>query len=232
MINQIFPKIISKVDYFEKETIVSYVNAYNYLKLRKNSKTVQSIDRFTLDGIYLLILIRFLFFKKFKRLSPDFSSYFKDLFLLAEKNKKSFFFLGANAKEIEDFVNIIKKRYPQLGISGFHNGFFNTKEMEPLSKTILVLNPDVVFIGLGSPKQEAFSIFLKNNGFKGTIYTCGAFISQTASHGVNYYPKLINTFHLRWVYRLIQEKGLFKRYFLDYPFATITIILDFIKRKA
>jgi len=231
MINQIFPKITSKFDYFEKQTIVSYVNAYNYLQLRKDSKIVQSIDRFTLDGIYLLVLIKILFFKNFKRLSPDFSSYFNDLFLLADKNKKSVFFLGATTQEVKDFVTIINKKFPNLIVSGFHNGFFDTNEMGQLSQKISDTNPDVVFIGLGSLKQEVFSVYLKDNGFKGTIYTCGAFLSQTANHGVNYYPKFINTFHLRWAYRLIQEKGLFKRYFFEYPNATIIIILDFIKSK-
>lgn len=231
MIINILPKITSRVDFFEKETIVSYVNAYNYLQLRKSPNKIQLIDKFTLDGIFLVILIRVLYFKKFKRLSPDFSSYFNELFLRAVNLKKSVFFVGATDLEIEKFVFIIKEKFPDLKLSGFNNGFFNNEDIDFLSNKILDLNPDIIFVGLGTPKQEDFSILLKMNGYKGTIFNCGAFISQTANHGVQYYPNLFNTLHLRWAYRLIKEKGLFKRYFIEYPFATIIIILDFIKTK-
>lgn len=231
MIINILPKIRSKVDFFEKETIVSYVNAYNYLQLRKSPNNIELIDKFTLDGIFLIILIRLLYFKKFKRLSPDFSSYFNKLFLCAESSKKSLFFIGATDLEIKKFILIIKEKFPNLIVTGFNNGFFNENEVDYLSNKILDLNPDIVFIGLGTPKQEGFSIYLKNKGYKGTIYNCGAFLSQTANHGVQYYPNIVNILHLRWAYRLINEKGLFKRYFIEYPFATIIIIFDFIKSK-
>lgn len=231
MLITILPKIISRVEFFEKETIVSYVNAYNYLQLRKSPKKIELIDKFTLDGIFLVILIRVLYFKNFKRQSPDFSSYFNELFLQAEISMKSVFFIGATDIEIKKFVLIIKEKFPNLVVTGFKNGFFNESEVDDLTNKILDLSPDVIFIGLGTPKQEFLSIHLKNKGYKGTIYNCGAFLSQTANHGIQYYPNIINILNLRWAYRLINEKGLLKRYFIEYPFATIIIIFDFIKSK-
>jgi N-acetylglucosaminyldiphosphoundecaprenol N-acetyl-beta-D-mannosaminyltransferase len=231
MINKIFPKIVSKLDFFEKGTIVSYVNVYNYLALRKLPDTVQSIDKFTLDGILLKVLLRLFYFKKNNRLSPDFSSYFVDLFKDAVLQMQSVYFIGATEVEIENFVSVVKRKFINLNISGYNNGFVNDSELNNLSSQIIKLNPDIVFVGLGTPKQEIFSCFLKKNGFRGTIYTCGAFISQTANHGFNYYPKFINTLHMRWLYRLIKERGLIKRYFMYYPFATMILTLDFLKSK-
>lgn len=231
MINKIFPKLVSDLDFFEKGTVISYINVFNYLQFRKNTKLVNSIDKFTLDGVLLLIIVRILYNKKLKRLSPDFSSYFTELFDLCEKNNKKFFFIGASNNEMLLFKKLIKKKHPKLTVLGYNDGYFKESEEDELINKIIYLKPDILLIGLGTPKQEVVSIKIKKQGYKGTIYTCGAFISQTANKGIQYYPKFINKLHLRWFYRLITEKGLLKRYFFYYPYSVILILKDFIKLK-
>lgn len=231
MINRLYPKISSEIPFFKKHTIVSYLNVYNYLMLKKMKEEIHSVDIFTLDGFLLALILRCLYFKKIKRLSPDFSSYFIELFKRAEKEKKSIYIFGASEKEVFNFVSIIKEKYTKIYLAGYSNGYLDHKEYAQLSKKIIELKPDVIFVGLGSPKQEIFSCSLKKMGFEGTIYTCGAFISQTANHGLRYYPDLINKLHLRWSYRIFKEKNLLKRYFIYYPFSVLIIIYDFIKNK-
>jgi N-acetylglucosaminyldiphosphoundecaprenol N-acetyl-beta-D-mannosaminyltransferase len=231
MIHNIFAKITSDFNYVEKNTIVSYVNVYSYSQLRKSPKLVSKIDKFTLDGILLLVLLRVLFLKKFTRLSPDFSSYFGEVFRLSEKENKKLFFVGASQAELDKFVTIIQTTYPSLNIVGVSNGFFELSEASKLISEIDALACDLVFIGLGTPKQEEFAVCLKESNFNGTIYTCGAFISQTAKRGVQYYPNFVNALHLRWLYRLFREKGLFKRYFIQYPYSTLLILKDYLNKK-
>ena len=230
MIHYIFTKVTSSFNYFEKRTIISYVNVYNYIELRKSQSLVRSIDKFTLDGILLVWCIRVLFNKKFKRLSPDFSSYFETVFHLCEQNKKRVYFIGASQEEMEKFVAIIQLKFPKIEIIGFSNGFFPQDESLALINNINTLAPDLVFIGLGTPKQEEFAVRLKGSDFAGTIYTCGAFIGQTSNHGFQYYPRFINTLHLRWLFRLIKEKGLAKRYFIQYPYSILLILKDYLKK--
>lgn len=231
MINKIVPKLVSNFDFIEKGKVISYINVFNYIQLRKDPKFVNKIDKFTLDGVLLLVIVRILYNKKFKRLSPDFSSYFTELFELCEKDNKTFFFLGASNNEMHSFKKLIKNKYPKLPILGYNDGYFNESEEEELINKIIFLKPDILLIGLGTPKQELLSIKIKKQGYNGTIYNCGAFISQTANKGLQYYPKYINKLHLRWLYRLITEKGLLKRYFVFYPYAVLLILKDFIIKK-
>ena len=230
MIHHIFNKLTSNFNYFEENSIISYVNVYNYIELRKSSKRVESIDKFTLDGILLVILIRILFNKKFKRLSPDFSSYFGEVFRLCEEKNKKVYFIGASKNEIKKFVKNIMLKHPNLKTVGYSDGFFQEDAIPSLINEISTLATDLVFVGLGTPKQEDFAEKLKESKFKGTIYTCGAFISQTSNHGVDYYPKIINSLEIRWLYRLIKEEGLFKRYFIQYPFSILLILKDYLKK--
>ncbi|MBZ0297273.1 MAG: WecB/TagA/CpsF family glycosyltransferase [Anaerolineae bacterium] len=231
MIHHIFTKISSDFDFFEEKGIISYVNVYNYIQLRKSPYLVKSINYFTLDGILLVVLVRILFFKKIKRLSPDFSSYFEELFHLCEQKDKKVYFIGASQKEIQKFILVINEKHPRLNIVGSSNGFFQQEKAETIIDRINILAPDLVFVGLGTPKQEEFAVQLIGTQFNKTVYTCGAFISQTAKKGVRYYPKFINKLHLRWFYRLLMEKGLFKRYFILYPLSVFLIIKDFLNKK-
>lgn len=230
MIHYILAKVTSKFNYFEKRAIVSYVNVYNYIELRKSQQLVKSIDKFTLDGILLVWCIQVLFKRKFKRLSPDFSSYFETVFSLCEQNSKRVYFIGASQEEVEKFIEIIRLKFPKIEIVGFSNGFFTHDDSLALINNINTLAPELVFIGLGTPKQEQFAVRLKENDFLGTTYTCGAFISQTSNYGFQYYPEFVNTYHLRWLYRLIKEKGLAKRYFIHYPYSILLILKDYLKK--
>ncbi|WP_417372178.1 WecB/TagA/CpsF family glycosyltransferase [Gelidibacter japonicus] len=228
MIKSLLPKITSQLDYFQPNTITAYVNLYNYLIFRQNPEIIKDIDRFTLDGI-LMVRILNLIGGSAKRASPDFSSYFSEMFLFCEKFQKKLVFVGGSNSELVNFISQIEKSFPTLKIQGALDGYFSDEESNIIAKDILDMRPDIVILGLGTPKQEIFAILLKSMGFNGNIYTCGAFISQTALKGVNYYPEIINTLHLRWLYRIFKEKKLLKRYFLLYPLSIWYLLIDYLR---
>ena len=80
---------------------------------------------------------------------------------------------------------------------------------------------------MGTPFQEQFLVDLKNLGWIGAGYTCGGFIHQTAAN-IKYYPEFFNTYNLRWLYRMIDEPKLIKRYLILYPKSTFLFFFDFI----
>lgn len=82
------------------------------------------------------------------------------------------------------------------------------------------MRPDYVIAGLGTPLQEKFIFDLKQNGYNGTAFTCGAFVKQT-SGGLYYYPAWVDKYNVRYFYRQFNEKGLFSRNFdtfIRFPF--------------
>lgn len=71
------------------------------------------------------------------------------------KDSKSFYFIGATEDIINKTITKLKIEYPTLNISGFRNGYITSEsEREALIEEIATNKPDVVFVAMGSPKQE------------------------------------------------------------------------------
>jgi len=225
-------KLVEKSDVLFKMNngIVTYVNPYSYLKLRKNIK-LDSIDFITSDGIVIKILSRFFLKRSVQRLSPDFSSYFKELFLDAVSKKSTVFLIGAKPELIDTSVQNIKNKFPLLNIVGYRHGFFeNEIDMDDQVLEMTFLNPDLVIVGMGAPLQEKYLIKLKESNWNGNGYACGGFLHQT-NKSVEYYPEWMNKMNLRWLYRIYCEPKLIRRYTVDYFWFLLVFFFDLIRYK-
>lgn len=69
-------------------------------------------------------------------------------------NEKTFFLLGSTNETILKTKKKLKEEYPKIKIVGYHNGYFNNDE--DIIKELTFIKPDIVFVALGSPKQEFF----------------------------------------------------------------------------
>lgn len=225
MINQVVSKIIDEVDFNNPSQTTSYLNMYNYKRLRNLPEIYNSIDYFTLDGIMMILFLRLFYGKKFERKAPDFSSYFIEMFADIASHNRTICFVGGSEKDIIQFVKIVKENYPDLRISHAISGY--DLEEDSVIDQFISEQVDVVVVGLGTPKQEKFMFRLRNKGYKGAVFSCGAFISQTASKGREYFPNVVNKFHIRWIYRIYKEPKLFKRYFISYPRALFQLLRDY-----
>ena len=83
-----------------------------------------------------------------------------DLWLLIVKRfhaSKSFYIIGASEDVNRQTVEKLKSEYPDIRIVGRRNGFFkDDTEREALISDIVEKRPDVVFVAMGSPRQELF----------------------------------------------------------------------------
>lgn len=70
---------------------------------------------------------------------------------------KSFYIVGASEDVNARVVEKLRTEYPGIRIAGRRNGFFSDdKEREALISDIAETKPDVVFVAMGSPRQELF----------------------------------------------------------------------------
>ena len=215
----------------EGSFFVTFLNPYSYGVGRKFSAVFKRFDAIYVDGISLVILLK-LFGVKCKRMSFDSTSMAKVLFNYCEASGKTIYFIGAKQEEIDESIRNFKFQFPQLNIVGYRNGYIKTpEEKKDLISDIMRMNPDFVISGMGTPLQEAFLLNLKDAGYKGTGFTCGGFLHQSAK-GVKYYPEIYNKLHLRWLYRIMDEPKLLKRYLFDYPRAAFLFIIDYFKSPA
>ena len=136
-----------------------------------------------------------------------------DLMLrICEKSQdyKSKIYLYGGAENIaEKAKEELEKKYPNIDIVGTSNGYFDENLVVERIKTT---NPDIVFVGIGSPKQENFIInnreILKNVRIMMPVGGSFDVISNSKKRAPNWIIKC----NLEWLYRAFQEpKRIFRQ---------------------
>lgn len=69
--------------------------------------------------------------------------------------EKSFYLVGGKQVVIDETIEKLKKDYPGINIVGYRNGYIKTdEERETLISDVAEKKPDVIYVAMGSPKQE------------------------------------------------------------------------------
>lgn len=144
----------------------------------------------------------------------------------AETTGVSFYFLGADEDINSLAVSRMKELYPGLVFAGASNGYFeNEKEEQSVVAQIAQLRPDILWIGMGVPKEQEFVArnIDKLRGV-GVIKTCGGLFDFLSGKNVRA-PLWMQDAGLEWLFRvMIEPRRLWKRYFLTNPVAFYQII--------
>lgn len=127
-----------------------------------------------------------------------------------QNGEKSFYFWGSKPGYAEEAKKNLEEKYPQIKILGTHTGYFKPEEEESIINEIRNLNPDILLVGTGAPKQEKIINKYKGEGFFKIGIGCGGSIDVLAGK-VKRAPKLFIKLHLEWFYRLLKEPTRFKR---------------------
>ena len=137
----------------------------------------------------------------------------------AAEQKRSIFLLGGNTGTDKKASQILESRYPGLRIAGTACppiGFEKSQyEREALLDALRKADPDIVYVALGSPKQERFIDSIRHTLPK--AWWIGVGISFSFVTGdVKRAPAWMQQRGLEWVHRLSQEpKRLTKRYIVQ-----------------
>ncbi|MCV3314526.1 WecB/TagA/CpsF family glycosyltransferase [Pediococcus ethanolidurans] len=135
--------------------------------------------------------------------------------LLKASNTQGYtvYFLGAKESVVSGMVSILKKKYKDLKVIGYRNGYFSKDKWKNIADKLIILKPDIVFIGITSPTKEyLIDYFLSKKIHTVFMGVGGSF--DVLSGNVKRAPKLMQRLNLEWIYRVAQEpRRLFKRYF-------------------
>ena len=139
---------------------------------------------------------------------------FPDLLKEAEKNNLRVFLYGSTDNVLNMIEKKAKELFPKINIVGSYSPPFRELTEEEKRKIIVKINevePHIVFVSLGCPKQEKWMAEMYGKINSLMIGVGGAF--PTFAGLQKRAPKWMQDLSLEWLYRLWQEpRRLFKRY--------------------
>lgn len=135
---------------------------------------------------------------------------------------KSFYFIGSTSKVIEQTISKLKIEFPKIEILGYRNGFLEEGDNKKLIRVLLDKKPDVVFVAMGSPKQEILMDELINNHSALYMGLGGSFDVYVGLK--NRAPIIYQKLGLEWMYRLLKEPTRWRRQLTYISFAVKVIL--------
>lgn len=147
------------------------------------------------------------------------SDMFPRLCALAARKGYTMYFLGAAEGVAAEAARRLIQKNPGLKIVGTYSpdyGFEkDIRKTEEVLERIEEASPDILIVGLGTPKQELF-LWQHQTRLKGILsFGVGASLDFEAGN-VHRAPRWMQKCGLEWFYRLCREPGrLFKRYLID-----------------
>lgn len=196
--------------------LVTFVNPFSYLQVLDASFDIGRFKWFV-DGQLLRVLHRMIFRFDPRRHSFDFTSVASDVFSLCEERRLRLAIVAASPGEPQRAVENIQKKFPQLNVVYFRDGYFsNDSDLESCFDDLKGEKIDVLICGMGTPLQEEFLLKVDERNVARWAFTCGGFISQTAE-AVHYYPKFVMKYGFRGLYRIYRHDYVRRRYLYDYP---------------
>jgi len=139
----------------------------------------------------------------------------------------SVFLLGAtkeiNAKAREN----IHRQYPGILAVQGTDGYFDERDEPTVFERIKKADPDIILVGISSPKKERIASRLQAYIQKGVIIPCGGVIDILGGK-VRREPALIRRFGLTWLYRFAQEPRRLFRPLLVNGLYFITVLLPLV----
>lgn len=221
--NEVVEKIISHVT--TKKAKPEYVvtpNVQHVITLQNDSEFRRIYEESFLsvpDGVPLLWAARFLNTPLQGRVNG--TDLFEKICEVAAIQNIKIFMMGGRPGAAAKAKLVLESRYPGINISGIYcppYGFeLNPDELAKINKIIRQSAPDILFVGLGAPKQEKW-IYANRDELQVPVCLGIGVSFELVADMVKRAPNWMQKAGLEWVFRLIVEpKRLWKRYILGNP---------------
>lgn len=185
---------------------------------RSFQELLDQADVIHADGGFLVTLSRFLCGKRISERSPT-TDMIHDFARAPSASHLRHFLLGADEFVNANAVQVLQTRYPDLKICGRRNGFFSQEEEAEVIATINEARPDILWVGMGKPREQAFCIRNKHQLNAAWIITAGGcfnYITGDYSRA----PEWMQAANMEWLHRMAtRPRALAWRYITTSPVA-------------
>lgn len=204
-----FESVESLLNFVEKHKgILVAVNAEKILHATDQTRSIINRHIGYCDGIGAVMALKQHRCKNVVKI-PGCELWLKITAVFHEKNK-TFYLVGSTQEVIEKAVTKLRKEYPGIRIINYRNGYIKTeKEKSALLSDITDKKPDVVFVAMGSPKQE----LLMEEMFERypAVYQGLGGSFDVYTDNVKRAPQWWLDHNLEFAYRLIKQPSRIKR---------------------
>ena len=216
--------IIENAIYFKKKIKICYTNPHLVILSRKEkslTKVLNDFDINHIDGTGLKIAFRLLENKLVRRF--NWTDYALTFLSECERNDWSIFFLGGDQNTVSIAAQKVIQSFPSLKVAGFLNGYDGLTD-----HSVSLINQssaDILWVGLGSPKQE---VWVAKNFEKincNVIQCVGDIYTHIAGKRLRG-PEFLRKLGFEWFFRLVQNPvKYFNRYVIGIPYFIFLILI-------
>jgi N-acetylglucosaminyldiphosphoundecaprenol N-acetyl-beta-D-mannosaminyltransferase len=201
---------------------------YTVMQCRERPDLRQIVNRagmVTPDGMPLVFLSRWMGHKHVSRVyGPDLMLAFSER--SAQRGYRQFYYGGAPGVA-DELAGVLADRFPGLQVAGTYSPPFRDvgeMEDEAVIEQINAASPDVIWVGLGSPKQDYWVARHRDLLAAPVLIAIGAAFDFHTGR-VSQAPKWMQRSALEWLYRLLVEpKRLWKRYLVYNPLFILAML--------
>lgn len=117
--------------------------------------------------------------------------------------------VGAREDRLQAAARFWSRRHPQLRLQRLIHGYQHPDHWPMVEADLRRQQPDLVFVGLGAPRQELWIEKVRPHGHGLWLGVGGSF--DVWSGSVRRAPASMQALQLEWLYRLLQEPGRWPR---------------------
>lgn len=148
---------------------------------------------------------------------------------LDHRGGRSVFYLGGTPETLERIAVRHRAEFPNVSIAGMHappfRPAFSPEDLASIAEMVARAAPDVLWVGLGAPKQEKLLLDLRPSLAVPLCGPVGAMFDYFAGN-VAMPPKWVERCGLHWLHRLLRNPRRLWRRNLDSPLFLVRVVMQ------
>jgi len=180
-------------------------------------RALDAADAVHADGGWIVLASGFLSGAKVNERSAT-TDMIHDLVAAGIEHGIRHYLLGSTEEVNALCVQRLEQIHPGMIIAGRHHGYFRPEEESALIDRINAAAPDLLWIGLGKPREQLFAVRNKDPLRAAWAITCGGCFNYITGH-YRRAPRWMQDSHLEWLFRAVTTPKLLWRYATTSPHA-------------
>lgn len=178
------------------------------------------------DGMPVIWLMQLLKIPVNRNHRVTYVDFIMPLMELARDNGWKVYHVGQRSSVQQRALDVIRKQVPGIRITG-HDGYFDQTAFSAASLEVIEdmnnTGSDIVLVGFGAPRQEAWVHAHRELINASAVFTCGACMEYVAG-AVRTPPRWMGKLGLEWSYRLLENPRRFGTRYLIEPIFLAAIL--------